>query len=133
MVSSHMNNLLNHLQTSHYCSLFEDSLDEGDMDQVAGASGAFHNLSKIWNRDILRVYFENKVVLELEGWKHGGELMSSQLILSWAKGAWNVPRVPTFEETNVKERSDIRVWFTGITNVDLLFEYALLHVISIQS
>ena len=106
------------------------------MDQCAGAAGTtgtFHGFGKIWNRDILRVYFENKEVLELEGWKHGGELMSSQLILSWAKGAWNVSRVPTFEETKSKERSDIRVWFTGITNLDLLFEYALLHEISIQS
>ena len=40
--------------------------------------------------------------------------MTTSLIIAWVNGAWDLPGVPKFDETEDEGKSDIKVWFTGM-------------------
>ncbi len=67
---------------------------------------------KVWQREILKVYFMNPPVLD--SWRIG---VTTQQILDWANEAWRKDpmnsNIPEFNLCEVLNKADIRVKFAG--------------------
>ena len=70
---------------------------------------------------MLKVFFMNPEVLE--GWKcEGKKKLTTDKIMEWA-GVWNsdkAPSVPQFTVTQRVDKADVRVKFSGNSNLELL-------------
>ncbi len=82
------------------------------VEEDPGMSGAAVTKKYLWKeREILKVYFMNPLVLE--SWDIG---MTTQQILDWANGAWRKTpntKIPEFINCVDARRNDIRVKFAG--------------------
>jgi len=67
---------------------------------------------------VLKVYFLNPEKLKKEDWMCGSskEFLNVQNIMDWACSSWSSddhPKIPKFEQTDSKDKADVRVEFSG--------------------